>query len=288
MRKIILVFCIVLVIGLLSSCGKYSRVREEIDGIKVENTLPEALAGAVSLEEIEEAVYEQQLALCEMYISAYQQTNSDIFTVEYPDLDKNKLLALLNDARGELNEDSRQSFEVNIAVLLTDVTDCPNVLAYIKKCEEEASVFYDDYRKFGLESKEQYKVLCDILLKYQELGNSLADMFLQKNQEQFTEAAITAIEANAEVTKDFRVSVNKNNEIIEAINNVYGGANAEGAKRINAANKTLVRKLLNSMETLTDSERKSLMSQLENGEDLTIEIEKTPPAGSNSANSSRR
>lgn len=288
MRKIISVFCIVLVIGLLSSCGKYGKVQNEIDEIKVENALPEANAGAVTLEEIKEAVYAQQLGLCSMYIDAYKQTDSEAFILKYPDLDKNKLLSLLNDAREDINKDNRQSFEENIAVLLTDVTDCTNMLAYVKKCEDEVIAFYDDYRKFNQASPEQYTVLCDILLKYFELGNSLADMFLQKNQEQFTEAAIAAIEKNAEATKDFRVSVNKNNEIIEVLNSVYGGVNSQGAQRINTANKALVVKLLNSMETLTDSERKSLLDQLEKGEDLTLEIEKTPLAGSAAAGNARR
>lgn len=279
MRKIVTVFCIVLGMVMLSSCGKYSAVREKIDEITVENNLPEAASGAVTLEEAGQAVYEQQLALCDMYIETSDKTDLDAFLEDYQNLDKSKLLSLLNDAREDINKENCRAFEENMAVLLADVEDCQNIYVYIQKREAEVIAFYDDYRKLGQKSQKQYKVLCDMLLKYQELGNWLADMFLQEHQEEFAEAAVEAVEANAEVTSDFRAAVNKSNEIIAALNAVYGGTDAKKAERINAANKKLVVKLLNSMETLSDSERKSLLEQLENGGDMTIEMEKTPKAG---------
>lgn len=279
MRKISVFFCIIMVIGLLSGCGETSRIRKEINAIIIENTLPSVESDANVMADISDAVYTQQLELCSMYSDAYEKTDLDSFEQKYPDFEKDKLRSLLSEARKDMNEQSAEAFAENMNTLLANVTDCANQNAYISKCASEVSAFYDDYRRFNTaESSERNSVLCDILLKYSKQDNSLATRFITDNKKDFCNAAAELIESGTKENKDLRAKVGKCSELIDAINEIFGGAPVDIAERINAANKELIAMLLNSMESLSDSERKRLLEQLKNGEDLTVSFEKTQSA----------
>ena len=279
MRKISVFFCIIMVIGLLSGCGETSRIRKEINTIIIENTLPSVDSGATAMADISDAVYTQQLKLCSMYSDAYEKTDLDSFEQKYPDFEKDKLRSLLSEARKDMNEQSAAVFEENMNTLLANVSDCANPSAYISKCTSEVGAFYDDYRRFNTtDDSERNSVLCDILLKYSKQDNSLATRFITDNKKDFCNAAAELIESGTEQNKDLRAKVGKCSELIDAINETFGGAPVDIADRINAANKKLIAMLLNSMESLSDSERKRLLEQLNNDEELTASFEKTQSA----------
>ena len=278
MRKIGTIFCILALASSLTACGKYGKLQDELDTITAESTFPPVTEGATTLDDINNAVYEQQLALCTAYAEAYNKTGIDDFMLKYPKLDRDKVLSRLNDTRQDINDDSTDIFIENMALIVKDVTDIPNLSAYIEKRWSEVQVFYTDYNRF-VNYGDDYSVLSDLLLKYANSDNQLASEILKHNSDQFMNAAVLRIEKNAEAKEDFRVKITENNNIINAVNNLYGGVYTDLVKRINTANRNLAVKLLNSLETLSKSEKEKLLDQLDKGEDMTIELEETPRAG---------
>ena len=287
MQKITAFLSVLLLISLLSSCGKYNELQSELDLISIEATLPDAAGGAVTLEEAAPQIYDQQIALCNIYNEAYQKTDSGAFVDRYTNLNKNKLLSELNSARQDIIEDYAEIFAENMVTILADVTDCTNVSAYVQKRYSEVQSFYLDYGRF-MSAGNDASVLCDLLIKYSESTNEIAKEMLKQNQEKFTEAAVVQIETNAAAKSDFRAKITNNNSIIDAINLVYGGVYDEYVKRINNASLELVTKLIESMESLTEKEKNTLIKQYKNGEEMTIELEDIPDSRSTSASSGRK
>lgn len=270
MRKTGALFCIIVLISILSSCGPYSKVETELNNAVIENKLPEVSGGATALSEIKESVYAQQIALCDMMSQAYDATALEDFQLRYSDLSKQKLISLLNDKREEFNNNSKVLFIQNLALLTENVNNIPNKSAYIQKCLDEAAAFLNDYRKFRKESEDRANNACDILRKYSKADNELAKQFLESNRDAFIAYATTVIEENSRVNANIRATINVNNEIIAALNTLYGGAGPEESQRISVASKRLIEKLLHSMETITEDERKQLLEQLDNNDTLTI------------------
>ena len=76
------------------------------------------------------------------------------------------------------------------------------------------------------------------------------------------DASVAVIIGNSQADDDFRFYINKNNTIIKALNEIYGGVSAKYAAEINEAGNKLATNLLNSLTSLSDRERKSLMDEL--------------------------
>lgn len=267
------------ILATLTSCGKYSALYNELDAITAETVFPEAVSGRTELAQITEDVYAQQLALCEAYNEAYEKTDADGFLLRYADFEKNKVMSSLSKTRQELNDDSSNQFYMNMAVLLSDVTDCSNQEAYIEKRKLEAQSFCADYKTLINSTEEDFQTVNDIFVKYALGDNELVKKVFNDNMEMIMEASARSVEANAAADTEFRSNISKCNKTITALNEFYGGVTLEISKRINSSNKLLLKKLLQSMESVSKDERETMIRQLEDNEKLTMEMENTKRTG---------
>lgn len=256
----------------ISSCGKMSAVQKYVDKIEVSAQFGQVRSDAALLEDIQDDVYSMQLALCDALSRAYEETDIDNLTVEYPSSKKEKVVSILNLRRQEISEELTTEFGERMAELVANVADCTNKQTYITKRRSEAVNFQMDYSK--LNGVEDSKGFSDILIRYSDLENSFARRYLNENKDMLVAAAIETIEENAQQSSGLRAFVAKNNSIVSALDTIFKTIKKSDADRINKANAELIVKLLNSMETLSADEKKRLMAQLESGEDMKIDIER--------------
>lgn len=262
--KIKAIICIVLVAAALSSCGKYSKLYETLDGMVLETVFPKASGGAESISDAEEDVVLQQKALCEAMAEAYRLTDIDSLRSKHPEINRNKMMSELSNKRQMLNNESEGVFLENMLVILEDI-DEEDKNAYILECLDEVKSFYIDYDRLVNADKEDYKIVSKIFVTYAFLENDFAKKIIVENSDFITEAATLTIENNAEEDSSFRANIAKNNEIIKAINEVLGGVkgNENYRTRINRANKKLLGKTLDSMSSMSQTERNSILNQFE-------------------------
>ena len=249
---------------MISGCADYDSVDEALDKITIEDILPEAEDGGYSsLEEAADAVYEQQLAACKMYAEAYDKTYYRQYLGNGKKLKEDKTAHICTVFRNEVNSEIYGSLENNINKITKDCEDV-NKSAFPKKVNNDILGFYDAYNRYlNAESKEdELKRLCSMLVNFSQRRNVLALSFLERNKGRICDAAAEIIEGNAEADDEYRYYLNKSNNIVSALNNVYGGISEKYAGRINKAINKLSINLVNSMDTLTDTERTKLMEEL--------------------------
>ncbi len=267
-----LVFCI-LISFVLSGCSgndNNNNITTTLSQITVVNVLPGVNENAnyTSLSQIDDLVYEQQLAACKMYIDACKQTDYRNFvdnseTSHDGELTKSekKIANTVTNRRREVFDDIEVEFSLNIYRLLKSVEDCPNIDAYVKKAHDDVADFYDIYDKYLNDNKND--ALIDMLLEYYTRTNVLALTFLDDNKNDACKAAVKHISKNSDMTEDLRMYVSQNNEIIKALNTVYGSIPSTYANKITDDSSYLAKKLIASMETLSNKEKLELIYQLE-------------------------
>lgn len=266
-HKSFLLICLtVLILLTATGCSKYSDIQAELDEITIENILPDLPKTKMKkLADTDEAIYEQQLAVCRMLSDAYNDTYYLNFVNDNKRYNKDKLSQICNDKRIEIDQEIANNFVLNIYHIISEVKDCQNQDAFIEKTYEDVLNFYDYYDKY-LTSRNKNQVLCDILTNYSERNNLLALNFLTKNEQKVYNAATTIIEQNAESEKtddySYRYYINKNNRIVNALNFVFDGVPKQYAARISKANTLLAEKLMDSLDSISDSEKEKLMSML--------------------------
>lgn len=248
---------------LLTSCGDKSDLKSTLDNVKIDVELPPISDRTYDrLADVDEEVYEQQLAACEMYIEAYEITKPSVYIKKYKDeVDEDRIEYYCNNRRKELQTEIGTKLSDNVYELVKSVDDCSNMEAYLDRVNLDATLFYDYYSEF-LYSDDEEKALCNILTAFHERSNVLAFMFMDEYKDDIIEAAVETIEDNADTDTDYNMYISMNNEIIRALNNVYGGVSQNYADKITESNVELARKLLETDENLTDKEIKELMSQL--------------------------
>ncbi len=241
--KIIKFFALVLTFLLtlaLTSCGKYSKFYSTTESLQIEASLPLAKSGAATTEEAEKDIILQQSSLCLAYDEAYRITESELYD-EYSAIPEDKRLAALSKARNALNAKSEAEFTNNLRTILAEVTDCPNVSAYIAKRIEETKNFYVNYIKLQSYTAEDFVDVTSIFLNFYESKNVFARSVLKDKEKLICECATLSIEENAKVSSGHSASLQKNNNIVIALNEFYGGVrgNSDYAIRISNANKIL-------------------------------------------------
>ncbi|MDO5397733.1 MAG: hypothetical protein Q4G33_07365 [bacterium] len=259
-RKLLMVTVSLVALLLFAGCSNYEDIEEQLDNIKIENRLPKVGEKKYrSMEDAEDAVYNQQIAACEMLADAYQKTNSTQF--EEHEGSVKRIQERCNDKRNEIARDIRERYMNNVYDIMEYVTDCPNVDAYVLKTYGNVETFYDEYNNYQ-EAENTDIALTDILVFYYDRKNMLAKTFLKKHEADVFDASVAVIEGNAQADDNFRFYINKNNTIIKALNEIYGGVSAEHAEKINAAGNKLAVHLLDSLESLSERERKALMDEM--------------------------
>lgn len=250
---------------LSAGCTNYNSIKEALDEIEIENTMPEVSDGGYdSLADANDEIYELQIATCEMYAEAYELTQYKRYADNFEEEDKKdeKIMDLCNARRMELNEEIRTLFFQNLYTVIKDCEDCKNKEAFLEKADDHVMEFYDAYIAYQ-NADDEREVLCDILVDYAERRNTLALSFLERNERKVYESATRKIEENADTDEDYRYYLNKNNYLISALNLVFGGVPSTYASRITDATTQLSKTLLNSYEDLTEYEREVLIEELD-------------------------
>ena len=260
-KKLLLLSMCFLTLICSSGCSDYSSIRSELDQVTIQNTLPEVPSRkAKSIKDVEDDVYDQQIAICEMLTDSYEKTYYQNFTSNNKGSSR-KISEICNDKRMSINKDIQERFYRNIFDLISDADDCLNPKAYVEKAYDNVLTFYDAYNKYMTDDNKDVN-LTNILLNYNERRNVLAHSFLARHEKEVFKAAVAVIEGNAAADDEFRFYVNKNNLIINALNDEFGGVPKEYAERITAASTKLAINLVNSLSSLTDKERKELLDDL--------------------------
>ncbi len=241
-KKVFFIFVMLVSVFLLTSCGEYDRFCDELDMLSIDLTLPEPRSGAKSTDDAKKDIYEQQSALSEAYWKAYKITETGDYPQRYIGIEKDKIISALSNARSRINYDSEVYFAANLKVILQDAQDVPNINAYMTKQIEETREFYRDFIKLRDYTEDDYKEVTAILVKYYESDNEFAKYTLEEKEQFVIECATLQIEENSKVTEGHSASLQKNNEIIIAVNELFGGVkrNTDHASRITKANKVLV------------------------------------------------
>lgn len=260
-RKIFFVIASLAVLLLFTGCGDYSSIEAQLRDIEIENRLPDLPEEEIrTMEEAEDAVYVQQLAACEMLSDSYNQTHYTNF-LENVNGNEKRIAEICNKKRKSIDTEIEELYKNNIYKIMENVTDCPNVDAYVTKTYANVLTFYDEYDNY-LNADNTDVALTEILSYFYDRTNVLAKSFLARNEKKVFEAAVSVIEGNAQTDEDFRFYINKNNIIIKALNEIFGGVSLDYANRIEAASDKLAVNLLNSLESLTTRERGLLMDEL--------------------------
>ena len=268
MRKVIKVFISTLLVAvMLTSCGDSGKLKKELDKITVTTVFNVPGTGYTSLEEITEEVYVQQMMLCEAYCETYEKTGYGLFENRFPDITRAKLMAELNDVRNDLNNECTGVFAETLMLILSEVTDCQNKQTYIVKRRNEVLEFYPDYKQFLIQKGDVSGARSKILLKYYEKNNEFAVSFLQRHKDDFIAAGVETIKSNAEKTDDLRTYVMENNKIIKALNGLFGGTTKEVANEVNAANRKLAERILDTMGELTEEEKEAKLREIDGRSD---------------------
>lgn len=259
--KVCLVCAAVLIT--LCGCGTQSELKDDIENITMEVKLPKPdVKDASKLDEIDDAVYEQQLSACDLYTEAYELTDTSDYAEKYKDdVKKEKVAYYCNERRKELQLEIATELEDNIFSMVKNVEDCDNISAYIKRVNYDTEMFYDYYSEYK-NANDETDALCKILRVFYERTNVLAFRFMSDHEDDFVYAVLKRVEANSRQSDSLNMYLSENNELIKALNTVYGGVSEDYAIPIREANIKLARKLLERDSELTEDDINSLMYQL--------------------------
>lgn len=250
---------------LLCSCGSdKAALRQALDDVSLTAELPAVkVTGCRYLSEADDAVYEQQIAACEMYSEAYELTETQAYSKTYKKgLKKKNVAYYCNLRRQELQLDIATQLNDNVYEMIKSVEDCENISAYLTRVNYDAVNFYDYYTEYMKAEKDDNDPACRILMYFYERNNVLALRFMREHRADFIEKAVNKIVANSHETEELNQHISVNNELVKALNTVYGGVPAEQGEIITMANIELVRRLLEEDNDLDADTIDSLMRQL--------------------------
>ena len=260
-RKLFLIIASLMTLMLISGCNDYSDIEAQLSDVEIENRLPDVRDGGfITMEDAEDEIYEQQIAACEMLSDSYDKTYYTNFIGNVKGSEK-RIREMCNQKRQSIEADIEKLYKKNIYSIMEDVDDCPNVDAFVDKTYSNVRLFYDEYNSYQNADNTDV-ALTDILVYYHDRRNLLAKSFLARNELDVFDAAVAVIEGNAQTDDEFRFYINKNNSVIKALNEIYGGVPEEYADRIERASNKLATNLLNSLESLTERDRGLLMDEL--------------------------
>lgn len=249
---------------LISGCGNSKgALKGALRDISLTKELPAVrIADCHHLREMDEAVYEQQIAACEMYSEAYNLTKTSDFKEKYKDVDKKNVAQYCQSRRQELQLDIATQLNDNIYEMIKTVEDCSNISAYLKRVNYDAVNFYDYYTAYINAPSADGTAACRMLMAFYERSNILAFRFMDENKDDIIGKAVDQIITNSHQTEDLNKYISLNNELVRALNTVYGGVPAEYADSITKANIRLVRNLLEEDNDLSSEDIEKLMRQL--------------------------
>lgn len=264
MKKITLT-CLVCTLLLIfaGGCREKSNIREDLQRVNITTELPPVYnEGSSRLADIDDDVYEQQLAACEMYNEAYNITKTSDYIEKYKGEVKDKRIGYYcNNRRKEIQLDIATKLNDNIYVMVKSVEDCDNINAYLKRVNFDAENFYDYYAEYTYGDNKE-AALCKILLVFYERSNILAFRFMDDHREEIINAVIMEVQENSRSADDLNMRFARNNDLIEALNKMYGGVPSSYAESIREANVNLARRLLEEGRDLSEEEIEKLMHQL--------------------------
>ena len=146
----VLLVCVVSVLC-LAGCGEKSELKAMLEDVELSYSLPEVEDRKFYyLDQADEAVYEQQIAACDMYYEAYYLTRTADFTEHYKgDINADRVAFYCNERRRELEAEITEQLRANIYEMVQAVEDCDNIEAYVDRVVYDAKNFYDYYAEFA-------------------------------------------------------------------------------------------------------------------------------------------
>ena len=263
MKIVKLCFLCLVSVMCLAGCGEKSEIKARLETVQISSELPEVTDVQYRyLSEADEAVYEQQIAACEMFYEAYQLTKTSDYIDMYEDAaSEERIASYCNDRRKVLNDEIEKSLRDNVEKMLKVVEDCDNVKAYLDRVVYDTRTFYDYYGNY-MYSDNREEAICEILTAFHERPNVLAFGFMRVNKDEFVDTALVRIVNNSLVNNDYNKYILESNEIVKVLNTVYGGVSAEYAEIINTSNRKLIRNMLEKDGDLNELTVSMLMKQL--------------------------
>ncbi len=249
----------------LCGCGEKKEIKAELETVALSVELPETSGVSCRyLYEADYAVYNQQKAAAAMYYEAYELTKTSDYIDKYgEDLKDEKIAAYCDERRKELYLDISTALNDNVKSLVQKVEDCDNIKAYLKRIEDDCFDFYHYYANFFLtDGKAHDEVICDIMKGFYERNNMFAFAFMGEHRAEITDVLVSRIIENTNATQDYNLYIAENNELIKALNTVYGGVKSEYAAIITTAQTKLIRNMLEEDNELDEQSINLLMYQL--------------------------
>lgn len=247
----------------LAGCGERTKLKSELASVEVTQKLPNpGVENCNYLSEADAAVYIQQISACNMYSEAYNLTKTADYTDKYGDDVKEERIAYYcRQRRAEMNEAIKEELHNNVYDMIKSVEDCQNISAYLDRVNEDTLAFFDYYDEY-VKAEDKNDIACKILKTFHERSNILAFQFMAEHKGEILTEAIKRILENASATDDYNMYIVENNELIKAINSVYGGLNSENAAMVTQSNTKLIRNMLENDNELDSKSIDLLMEQL--------------------------
>lgn len=262
-KKLMLLAVSGLLILFTAGCRESADLKNELAGVRLSLELPAVQRTECKyLMQADDEVYEQQIAACEMYDEAYTLTDSAAYREKYGrKIKTNKLRNICYERRQQLNLDIATALNDNVRAMIYSVEDCDNIGAYLKRVNYDAENFFDYYVKYKNAGRD-IKPACRILTSFYERSNILAFRFMKENKDDIIDCAVQQIIKNSRETEDLTMYIADNNELIKALNAVYGGVPSEYVEIINVSEFDLVRRMLEENIRLSEEDIDKLMIQL--------------------------
>lgn len=247
----------------LAGCGQRGDLLDELNAVELEYALPEpAVTGCEYLSEADEAVYQQQIVACGMYSQIYQDTKTADYIDKYGEgVKEERIASYCVDRRTEFNNEIKTQLRDNVYEMIKSVEDCENISAYLDRVNDDVLAFFDYYYEY-VTASDKSDIVCEIMKTFHERSNILAFGFMKQHKDVFLTEAMERIMKNAEATDDYNMYIVENNELIKAINSVYGGLNSKNAALITQSNTRLIRNMLEDDNELDAESIDLLMKQL--------------------------
>ena len=250
----------------LAGCNDKSELKDILASVNITESLPEVTQkGCMYLSEADDAVYEQQIAACEMYYEASYLTRTSDYIEKYKGQVDSELIAYYcNNRRKELMDEISEDLRENIREIVETVQDCETIDAYVDRVVYDACNFYDYYAEYMYAESEEEFVdgACKILKVFYERTNVLAFSFMKEHKDDFVYSATYRIVKNSNEHDTYSMYITENNDIIEALNVAYNGVDSNTAEIIHDATIKLVRKMLEDDNELDSKSINALMEQL--------------------------
>ena len=260
--RIMLIVLSGILISALAGCGEKSGLATELDAIEFEAELPAVgITDCRYLAQADDEVYKQQIAACELYNEAYKLTNGNVFKRKYRDVNATKVFHACYDKRREMNLKIATTLNDNVKAMIYSVEDCDNIPAYLRRVIDDTEDFYDYYDAY-VNADGDIDPACRILTAFYERSNILAFRFMKENKDDMIHSAVQKIVKNSLATEDLNKYISENNDLVKALNIVYGGVSEEYGELITNSEIRLVRRMLEEANKFAADDIDKLMRQL--------------------------